>query len=145
MFHRIVKKGRDVRGGLLRTLVEKRVANVDPPGVFAASVSCHGTCANCQAREKDASVCAVARHTLRRRRVPGACRGGLAIGGSIGAVDDMLLIGRASYRPSWPVTRPRCQPLSLTCADGHRPPCSSSIVKPRGWCGSHEGFERKSP
>ena len=29
MFHRIVKKGREVRGGLLRTLVEKRVANVD--------------------------------------------------------------------------------------------------------------------
>ena len=60
MFHRIVKKGREVRGGLL---VEKRVANVDPPGVSAASVTCHGTCANCQAREKDASVCAVARHT----------------------------------------------------------------------------------
>ena len=63
MFHRIVKKGREVRGGLLRTLVEKRVANVDPPGVSAASVTCHGTCANCQAREKDTSVCAVARHT----------------------------------------------------------------------------------
>ena len=60
MFHRIVKKGREVRGGLLRTLVEKRVANVYPPRVFAASVTCHGTCANCQAREKDTSVCAVA-------------------------------------------------------------------------------------
>ena len=34
-----------------------------PPGVFAASVTCHGTCANCQAREKDTSVCALARHT----------------------------------------------------------------------------------
>ena len=63
MFHRIVKKGREVRGGLLRTLVEKRVANVYPPRVFAASVTCHSTCANCQAREKDTSVCAVARHT----------------------------------------------------------------------------------
>ena len=47
----------------LGVLFEQRVANVDPPGVFAASVTCHGTCANCQAREKDASVCAVARHT----------------------------------------------------------------------------------
>ena len=40
----------------------------------------------------------------------------------MGAVDDMLLIGRAPERPSWPVARPQSQPLSLTRADGHRPP-----------------------
>ena len=30
VFHRIVEKSREERGGLLRTLVEKRVANVYP-------------------------------------------------------------------------------------------------------------------
>ena len=91
VFHRIVEKGREVRGGLLRTLVEKRVANVDPPGVFAASVTCHGTCANCQAREKDTSVCAVARHTC----VDNEC-GKRVVGSRPAHVGELGAIERAS-------------------------------------------------
>ena len=39
VFHGQVGEGRGERGGHLRTLVEQLVANVDPPGVFAASVN----------------------------------------------------------------------------------------------------------
>lgn len=63
VFHGPVRKGREERDGQLHTLMEKPIANVDPPGVFAASVACHGTCANSHACEEDIGVCVLTRHT----------------------------------------------------------------------------------
>ena len=63
VFHGPVRKGREERDGQLHTVMEKPIANVNPPGVFAASVACHGTCANSHACEKDIGVCVLARHT----------------------------------------------------------------------------------
>ena len=63
MFHRIVKKGREVRGGLLRTLVEQLVANVDPPGVFVASIRLPQHAATMSLVSRRWHTCAVARHT----------------------------------------------------------------------------------
>ena len=78
VFHGPVRKGREERDGQLHTLMEKPIANVDPPGVFAASVACHGTCANSHTCEEDIGVCVLARHTCEddARRVPGARRSG---------------------------------------------------------------------
>ena len=59
MFHRIVKKGREVRGGL-RAPGEKRVANVYRPA-FAASMSRHA--AQLSSSRKDTSAGRGGQHT----------------------------------------------------------------------------------
>ena len=66
VFQWSVEKGREVRGGLLRTLVEQLVANVDPPGVFAASIRLPRHAATMSLVSRRWHTCVVARHLERR-------------------------------------------------------------------------------
>ena len=63
VFHGQVRKGREERGEHLRTLVEQLVANVDPPGVFAASIRLPRHAATMSLVSRRWHTCAVARHT----------------------------------------------------------------------------------